>query len=147
MKKCIHTTHWVVCILFAGLVVQNTAEADSIDRWYHPSRVELGEKVYTDNCAMCHGQRAEATPEWMKQDPDGFFPPPPLNGTAHTWHHPFQELASKIKFGGVGGKMPSFTDKLTDEQIVNVLAWIQSLWPDEIYTAWWRIQQRAMQQQ
>ena len=41
--------------------------------------------------------------------------------------------------------MPVFQGMLTDEEIINVIAWIQSLWPDEIYTHWWEIQQRSSQ--
>ena len=123
------------------------AGAEAPERWYDASRVESGAKVYASNCAVCHGARGEATPDWRRRESDGSFPPPPLNGTAHTWHHPFGILARQIKFGAPGGgKMPIFQDKLTDEEIINVIAWFQSLWPDDIYTQWWEIQQRSMQQ-
>lgn len=116
-------------------------------RWYEPSRVESGAEVYARHCAECHGARGEATPGWRRRLPDGSFPPPPLNGTAHTWHHPFRALAQQIKFGAPGGagKMPPFEGKLADEEIIDVIAWIQSLWPDEIYAQWWEIQQRSSQ--
>ena len=42
--------------------------------------------------------------------------------------------------------MPAFRGSLTDEEIIDVIAWFQSLWPEEIYTQWWRIQQRASKQ-
>ena len=121
---------------------------DSGERWYDQSRIESGEKVYASNCAVCHGARGEATPDWRRREADGSFPPPPLNGTAHTWHHPFGILARQIKFGppGGGGKMPTFQGKLTDEEIIDVIAWFQSLWPDDVYAQWWEIQQRSMQQ-
>ena len=124
-----------------------TTGTDGLQRWYERSRVVSGEKVYAANCAVCHGARGEATPDWRRREPDGSFPPPPLNGTAHTWHHPFRVLATQIKFGapGGGGKMPIFQGKLTDEEIIDVIAWFQSLWPDEIYAQWWAIQQRSMQ--
>ena len=124
------------------------ARAEAAERWYDRSRIESGEKVYASNCAVCHGARGEATPDWRRREADGSFPPPPLNGTAHTWHHPFGVLARQIKFGlpGGGGKMPTFQGKLTDEEIVNVIAWFQNLWPDDVYAQWWAIQQRSMQQ-
>ena len=123
------------------------AGVEELQRWYEPFRVESGEKVYASHCAVCHGARGEATPDWRRREPDGSFPPPPLNGTAHTWHHPFGVLARQIKFGGPGGtgKMPTFQGKLTDEEIINVIAWIQSLWPDEIYARWWQMQRRSSQ--
>ena len=68
-----------------------------------------------------------------------------LDGTAHTWHHPFRALATQIKFGTPGGQgnMPGFAEKLTDEQIVNVIAWLQARWPDETYARWLEIQERT----
>ena len=124
------------------------AGAGAPERWYDQSRIASGEKVYASNCAVCHGARGEATPDWRRREADGSFPPPPLNGTAHTWHHPFGILARQIKFGppGGGGKMPTFQGVLTDEEIIDVIAWFQSLWPDDVYAQWWEIQQRSMQQ-
>ena len=124
------------------------AGAEAPERWYDRSRIESGGKIYAANCAECHGARGEATPDWRRREPDGSFPPPPLNGTAHTWHHPFGILARQIKFGapGGGGKMPPFRGRLTDEEIIDVIAWFQSLWQDDIYAQWWAIQQRSMQQ-
>ena len=36
----------------------------------------------------------------------------------------------------VGGWMPAFGATLSDEEIDAVLAYVQSLWSDEIYRAW-----------
>ena len=96
--------------------------------------------------AMVRGARRPPTGDGAS--PMDRFRPPPLNGSAHTWHHPFEVLARQIKFGAPGGagKMPPFQGRLTDEEIINVLAWVQSLWPDEIYAQWWAIQQRSSQQ-
>ena len=140
----------IACALavLACTVPLHGTRAEAPERWYDSSRVESGGKVYAANCAVCHGALGEATPDWRRREPDGSFPPPPLDGTAHTWHHPFGILARQIKFGapGGGGKMPTFQAKLTDEEIINVIAWFQSLWPDDIYAQWWSIQQRSMQQ-
>ena len=124
------------------------ADGELPERWYDSSRVESGREVYARNCSGCHGARGEATPDWRTREADGTFPPPPLNGTAHTWHHPFGVLAGQIKFGAPGGvgKMPAFGGALDDEDIVDVIAWFQSLWPDEIYARWWEIQQQASRQ-
>ncbi len=45
-----------------------------------------------------------------------------------------------MRDGGIvkGGVMPGFADKLSPEEIDDVLAWIESLWSDDIYTAWLR---------
>ena len=126
----------------------HAAGAEGSERWYDRPRVEAGREVYSENCARCHGARGEATPDWRKREADGTFPPPPLDGTAHTWHHPFKVLARQIKFGAPAGagKMPAFRGVLTDEEIINVIAWFQSLWPEDVYAQWWEIQQRASKQ-
>jgi len=139
-----------IALAFAALALvapAPVAGADTPERWYDQSRIDSGGKVYAANCAVCHGVRGEAAPDWRRREPDGSFPPPPLNGTAHTWHHPFGILARQIKFGapGGGGKMPLFRGKLTDEEIINVIAWFQSLWPDDIYAQWWAIQRQSSQ--
>ena len=81
----------------------------------------------------------------MKRDDSGNFPPPPLNGTAHAWHHPIQVLASHIKFGAPGGQgsMPGFAELLSDEQVLDIIAWFQDKWPDDIYATWSDIEAAA----
>lgn len=75
---------------------------------------------------------------WNRQASDGFFPPPPLNGTAHTWHHDLQLLRRIIHGGGVnsGGRMPPFAGLLDAGDIDAVSAAFQSNWPDDIYDRW-----------
>ncbi len=104
-------------------------------RWYSPEQVALGAQVYKENCAGCHGAKAEATPQWIRPDADGFYPPPPLNGTAHAWHHPFPMLKKTIAEGS-GGRMPAWQGKLSEQEIEAVIAWFQSLWPDRGYQLW-----------
>jgi len=125
-----------------GLLSMEHAAADqSVERWYTPEHVSRGAVVYADNCAVCHGQDGEGTKNWRQRTADGKFPPPPINGTAHAWHHPMRVLGAQIKFGAPGGRgsMPGFADKLTDEQIVDVIAWFQDKWPDAIYATWKKV--------
>lgn len=108
------------------------------DRWYGDEQVAAGERVFKDNCAVCHGQSAEASPDWKKTGPDGHYPPPPLNGTAHAWHHPIGQLRRAVQEGGqrLGGVMPPFKQILDAKQIDEAIAYFQSMWNDEIYAAW-----------
>jgi mono/diheme cytochrome c family protein len=114
------------------------AGAPVIMRWYSREQVAAGAALYGKNCASCHKASAEGTPGWKKRDANGKLPPPPLNGTAHAWHHPLDVLRSVVKRGGIpiGGSMPGFAEKLSQEQIDAILAWVQSHWSDEIYAIW-----------
>ncbi|MDP1558433.1 MAG: cytochrome c [Nitrosomonas sp.] len=104
------------------------------------AQIERGEVVYLANCVNCHGQNGEATPDWRKTGEDGRYPPPPLNGTAHAWHHSTEVLKKTILKGGPPefGSMPAWEGILTEQQVDDVIVWIKSLWPDEIYDVWYR---------
>ena len=113
-------------------------DAGATERWYSEAQARNGKAVFDANCAICHGAEAAGTADWRKPLADGRYPAPPLNGTAHGWHHPLANLRQQIKQGGAqfGGWMPALGASLTDEQIDDVIAYFQSLWPDRIYTAW-----------
>lgn len=104
-----------------------------------PLTLESGQLMFRKNCARCHGWTAEGiTDDWSKRDENGKYPPPPLNGTAHTWHHSLNSLLGTIREGSekIGGSMPSFKDKLNDEEAMLILIWITSLWPEDLYKVW-----------
>lgn len=115
----------------------SNAQAET-GRWYTQPQASHGADVFANNCAECHGANAEATPNWRKPAPDGKYPPPPLNGTAHAWHHPLDMLRTTVRKGGapVGGLMPPFGEKLTAQDIDAAIAFFQDKWPDDIYAAW-----------
>jgi len=103
------------------------------------AKISRGGKLFQQNCAICHGRQAEGAPNWQQMDDSGKFPPPPLNGSAHAWHHPKIVLVNTIKNGTAksGGNMPAWKDKLSEEQINDIIIWFQSKWSDEIYSAWY----------
>jgi len=127
-------------ILLVALILAGCAKSEPVvpGRWYTPSLVELGKKVYGENCVTCHQEGARGTLSWREKLPDGSYPPPPLNGTAHAWHHPITILKKVISEGGVplGGKMPGFGSKLNDDEKLAAIAYFQSLWPDQTYQGW-----------
>ena len=114
-------------------------------RHYESAQLQRGEEIFNQHCASCHGQDAVGDPNWRQQGSDGRFPPPPLNGSAHTWHHPLAQLRHTIKNGGPVGKsnMPAWKETLSDQQIDDVIAWFQSLWSEEVYRAWYDMEQRT----
>ncbi|NKB35053.1 MAG: c-type cytochrome [Pseudomonadales bacterium] len=109
------------------------------DRWYSSEQVAMGASVFSQNCAECHGPNAEGTVEdWRQRLDDGSFPPPPLNGSAHAWHHPNAMLLQVINNGGeaYGGNMPPFDEVLEEEEKLAAIAFFQNFWTDEIYSQW-----------
>ncbi len=103
--------------------------------------VGRGETVYGQNCADCHGKNLEGQPDWRVKTADGIFPAPPHDATGHTWHHADQVLFNITKRGGQAGAptgfisgMPGFAESLPDGDILAVLAYIKSRWPQEIRT-------------
>ncbi|QEW18480.1 putative bifunctional cbb3-type cytochrome c oxidase subunit II/cytochrome c [Marinibacterium anthonyi] len=102
-----------------------------------------GEALYQEHCAACHGVTLEGQPDWRSPGPDGVYPAPPHDETGHTWHHPTAMLLDYTKLGGQAALaragvtsftsgMPAFGDQLSDRQILDILAWIASTWPDRI---------------
>ena len=111
-------------------------------RWYTQQQFELGKQVFTANCTQCHGSRGQGLVEdWKTPNPNGQFPAPPLNGTAHTWHHPMVVLMETINKGGIplGGTMPAFKESLSEEEKLAVISFVQNLWDDETYNKWLQI--------
>ncbi len=101
-------------------------------------QVELGQQVYTKNCAACHGPNGEGEPDWKIPKEDGTYPAPPHSVDGHTWHHGDDLLFQIIEGGGDSldipnfkSNMPAFGGILTDEEIVAVLAYLKSTWPEE----------------
>ncbi len=109
-----------------------------------PDNVDLrvGEVLYADNCAVCHGADLEGQENWQSTGKDGLLPAPPHDETGHTWHHADQILFEYTKLGGralmaaqgmeFDSGMPGFGDQLSDQEIWNVLGYIKSTWPERI---------------
>jgi len=122
-------------------ITQSVADRPVVD----PAALEQGKVLFAKNCASCHGDRAQGTFNWQKAGPDGKYPPPPLDGSAHAWHHPKAVLRDVIRNGTqrIGGNMPPWRDKLNDAEIDAIIVWFQSLWPDELYAAWADMDRKA----
>lgn len=104
-----------------------------------PERIARGEVVYGEYCASCHGVNLEGQPDWRGRKPDGRLPAPPHDPSGHTWHHPDQDLFAVTKYGpqaaagaGYQSDMPAFDGVLTDQDIIDVLTYIKSTWPEDI---------------
>ncbi len=144
VKQAAITSTALLMLLAGGILLMQWYTSDKMvhhepgKRWYSDQQVTQGGKIFQTHCAGCHGPEAASTPHWRKIDENGHYPPPPLNGTAHTWHHSLAQLRNSVRNGGIplGGQMPPFKDLLTDHEIDAVLAWVQNHWTDEIYQRW-----------
>lgn len=118
------------------------------DTWLKSDQVERGRLVYEKHCLECHGAQGRGQPgDWRIKRDDGMYPPPPLDDTAHAWHHPTEVLKQRIREGsppGVGD-MPAWQGKLTEGEIDDVVVYIKSLWSPEIFRNWIQIEMRSMQ--
>jgi mono/diheme cytochrome c family protein len=120
-----------------------------------PQRVAAGKPLYDAHCAACHGANLEGQPNWKSRLPSGRMPAPPHDDSGHTWHHANVVLFELIKFGlkppnapaGYQSDMPAFGGSLSDEQIWNVLAFIQSRWSDRVRGAHAELEARHRQRQ
>ena len=103
------------------------------------SVVARGKDIYAAQCASCHGPNLEGQENWRQRQPDGLLPAPPHDETGHTWHHPDAVLFDLTKRGpaalaggGYRSAMPSYEDALSDDEIIAVLSYIKSRWPEPV---------------
>lgn len=102
--------------------------------------VALGQIIYAETCASCHGVNLEGEPNWQTRGSDGLLPAPPHDETGHTWHHPDQVLFDITRIGlaraanleNYETAMPAYEGVLTDDEIIAVLSFIKNRWPEEI---------------
>lgn len=107
-------------------------------RQYDRNLLARGERVFQTHCATCHGFNGEAKPDWRIRGADGKMPPPPLDDSGHAWHHPRAWLKQMVFQGSPTGQgnMPAWGDKLSAQEIDDVVTYVTSLWSDAIYLQW-----------
>lgn len=118
------------------------------DRYRDAQQIARGQAVYTRHCLECHGAAGKGLPgDWRIRDAEGRFPPPPLDDSAHAWHHPTAVLLQMIREGSPGGQgnMPAWQGKLSEQAMQDVVAYIKSLWSDEAYELWWKMEWQSLE--
>jgi len=104
-----------------------------------PKQLAIGDRVYKEQCARCHGGNLEGQLNWQTPLPNGRLLAPPHDDSGHTWHHPDSYLFGITKYGmvppyapaGYQSDMPAFEDVLSDEEIVDVLVFIKARWTED----------------
>lgn len=122
--------------------------AEMPDTWLKPEQIERGRAVYEKHCMDCHGAEGKGQPgDWRVKRPNGLYPPPPLDDTAHAWHHPTAVLKNAIQKGSPPdvGDMPAWEGKLSAAEIDDVIVYVKSLWSPEVFRHWIEIEMRAQE--
>lgn len=123
--------------------VDHNASEVSLLRPGDPRVVAKGKIFYDKHCASCHGDNLEGEVDnWQSPRADGLMPAPPHDETGHTWHHRDELLFRITKLGLAQAAnlkdhqsaMPAYEGILTDEEIIAVLSYIKSEWPEHIRT-------------
>ena len=122
--------------MLLALVLSACSERTGVDE-AATADLSRGKQLYDMHCAACHGASLEGQPRWRERLPSGRLPAPPHDASGHTWHHPDRVLFEITKNGmaryappGYASDMPAFADRLADEDIRAVLAYIKSTWTD-----------------
>ena len=100
--------------------------------------VALGQQVYQQDCASCHGGAGEGQPNWETLSGIGELPAPPHDSTGHTWKHSDAMLYGIISQGWRDPfnkterlTMPAFDGVLSPREIRAVIAYLKTMWTDE----------------
>jgi mono/diheme cytochrome c family protein len=111
-------------------LVIHFADADDV------AKVTAGKLVYQRWCAGCHGRRLQGQPLWQLEDQYARMRAPAHDQSGHTWTHPDEDLFYMTRDGrfpsaapATPSYMPAYSESLTDEQIIEVVAYIKAAWP------------------
>lgn len=127
---------------------RDAANSAPLDRKFDAERIARGRAIYEKNCLECHGAKGQGPQgDWRVRDADGNYPPPPLDDTAHAWHHPTRVLMETIRDGSPGGEgnMPAWKGKLSEQGMQDVVVYIKSLWSDPVYRLWMKMEQQSLE--
>ena len=133
---------WVISGLLAALAVTacDAERQGESGPGADPATLALGETIYAEHCASCHGPSGEGPPEWLQEQMTeaGEMPPPPHDSTGHTWRHSDALLYQIVEEGWRDPfnrtehlTMPPFGETLNPSEIRAVLEYIKTLWTPE----------------
>ncbi len=131
-------------LLFTGLLSacgNNNSQKTINLQADNPEITAKGKILYMQYCAECHGDNLQGQENWRIRNEAGLLPAPPHDETGHTWHHPDEMLVEMTKYGpqkyagsDYKSDMPAYAGILSDAEIVAILSYIKSRWPENIRT-------------
>lgn len=98
-----------------------------------------GAALYVEHCLQCHGPEGQGHPDWQTPTNGTFVAAPPINGTGNDWKRSQRDLIGIIRAGAKRNGMPvmpAYAGRLSDQDMVQILTWLQALWPPEVYERW-----------
>ena len=127
-------------VAFTGWRIESIAWGAGPAGMFAPTAEQRGERLYNVYCSTCHGG-----PEVVGGRADTLTYPPRHDASGHTWQHPDCELLSIVRNGGDdmtralrasqarpgAVEMPAFKERLSDDDIGAVLAYIKTLLTQE----------------
>ena len=101
--------------------------------------VRAGLQIYKVQCSGCHGRQLQGQALWQAQDAYAGLRAPPHDDSGHTWQHSDEDLFRKVRTGHMvespegSARAPdyarhAFRALLSDEKILQVLAFIKARW-------------------
>lgn len=92
---------------------RNGEEIEVISILKTGSRAISGAEVYRESCARCHGKKGEGAKKGISL----------IEG--HALSHPKEDFLKQVRDGGK--KMPSFSDKLSEKEIIAVVRHVREV--------------------
>ncbi len=92
--------------------------------------VSAAGRLYGTLCEACHGAKGVGErPENLRATDEYGFVAPPLDDSAHGWHHSDRDLAQTILNGSPRNpRMLPFKELVSESEADNLVAYIKSLW-------------------
>ncbi|ALC89971.1 cytochrome c [Bacillus sp. FJAT-18017] len=85
--------------------------------------VQAGEKIYKAECALCHGDTGKG---------EGSKVGTALNSQVYLSYSSDEDLYNSVKYGRPAAAMPAYGERMSEEQLQNVVDFMRSWQKDEI---------------
>jgi len=127
-----------LAVAVIGYISANSRSVELRASVTNKEQVALGRRVYQDNCEACHGVQLKGLPTWHKTvQGDVTRAGTALNTVGDVWqvsdNHTFQVIKQGTRPIPEGAQpviihQEPFADKLTDDEIWGVMAFIKTTW-------------------